>query len=145
MAGLCALTYTSEAIKKLTRPEIDHLLTRAQARNAEYGVTGVLLYTNERFIQYLEGPSEGVSTIWEIIKADPLHHRIVEHMREAIQAREFAQWSMAFRAGGSYGMSHPMHLDALLSGRFVDYGRGSTKAIEMLLDFWNLHRGQRAF
>lgn len=145
MAGLYAITYTSEAIPPLSRAQIDHLLSRAQARNGEHDVTGVLLYANGHFIQYIEGPAAGVSTIWEIIKADPLHHRVVEHAHEAIREREFAEWSMAFRAAGSYGMSHPMHLDALLSGRSIDYGRAMTKPIEMLLEFWNSHRGQSAF
>lgn len=145
MAGLYALTYTSEGIRPLSRPQIDHLLARAQARNAEHAVTGVLLYTNDHFIQYIEGPAEGVAAIWDIIKADPLHHRIVEHTREPIRERAFAEWAMAFRAGEAYGMSHPMHLDSLLSGRFVDYGRVKTRPIEMLLHFWNLHRGDSAF
>lgn len=145
MAGLFALTYTSEAVAFLSRPQIEHLLSRAQARNTEHDVTGVLLYANGHFIQYIEGPPAGVSTIWEIIKADPLHHRIVEHTYEPIRQREFAEWSMAFRADGSYGMSHPMHLDALLSGRSFDYGRVATKPVEMLLHFWNLHRGRSAF
>lgn len=145
MAGLRALTYLSEAIRPLSRPQIDHLLARAQARNQEHGVTGVLLYTNGHFIQYIEGPAEGVATIWAIIKADPLHHRIVEHAHESIREREFAEWSMAFRSEGAHGMSHPSHLDALLSGRFIDYGRALTGPIELLLRFWNSHRGQSAF
>jgi len=124
---------------------MDRLLSSAQARNTEHAVTGVLLYSNGHFIQYLEGPVAGVETIWDIIKADPLHHRIVEHTHEPIRQREFAEWSMAFRMGGFHGMSHPMHLDALLSGRSVGYGRVVTKSIERLLHFWNFHRGQGAF
>ncbi|MDM7942260.1 MAG: BLUF domain-containing protein [Hydrogenophaga sp.] len=145
MAGLRALTYLSEAISPLTRPQIEHLLKRAEARNGQHGVTGVLLYTNGHFIQYIEGPAEGVATIWDIIQADPLHHRIVELAHEPIREREFAQWSMAFRADGSHGMSHPTHLDALLTGRCADYGKALTGPTEKLLHFWNAHRGQSAF
>lgn len=140
MAGLFALTYTSEARGSLSRPQIEHLLSRAQARSVEQHVTGVLLYANGHFFQYIEGPAAGVSTIWEIIKADPLHHRIVEHTHEPIRQRDFAEWSMAFRADGSHGMSHPMHLDALLSGRSFAYGRAVTRPVEMLLHSWHLAR-----
>lgn len=145
MPGLRALTYTSEAKYPLARPQIDHLLARARERNAQEGVTGVLLYSNGHFMQYLEGPELGLQKIWEIIQADPLHHRIVERSYETILLREFDQWSMAFRASGMNGMSHPMHLDALLSGRFSRNTKSNSRSIEALLAFWNEHRGGSAF
>jgi Sensors of blue-light using FAD len=145
MPGIQALTYTSDARQLLSRPQIDHLLARARERNAQEGVTGVLLYSNGAFMQYLEGPEEGLSKIWHIIKTDPLHHQIVEQPREPVRVREFGEWSMAFRSGGTYGMSHPMQLDALLSGRFSENTRSSSESIGRLLAFWNKHRGTSAF
>ena len=145
MSGLCALTYTSEAKLPLLRSQIDHILLRSRERNSIEGVTGVLLYTDGRFMQYLEGPKSGLEKVWGVIKADPLHHRIVEDKMERIWVREFEQWSMAFRAGGTYGMSHPMHLDALLSGRSNENTGSSSASIQRLLEFWNQHKGARAF
>jgi len=145
MAGLRALTYTSHARQLLSRPQIDHVLARSRERNGQEGVTGVLLYSNGHFMQYLEGPEAGVAKIWEIIRSDPLHHRIVERSYETILLREFDQWSMAFRALGTYGMSHPMHLDSLLSGRLSEITRSTSSSIKELLAFWNAHRGGDAF
>ncbi len=52
---------------------------------------------------------------------------------------------MASRSEGAHGTSHPSHLDALLSGRFIDSGSALTGPIELLLHFWNSHKGQSAF
>lgn len=145
MRGIRALTYLSEARQLLSRPQLDHLLSRARERNLREGITGVLLYSNGQFMQYLEGPPDGLSRVWEIIQADPLHHRIVERSCERIAIREFEQWSMAFRASGSYGMSHPMHLDALLAGRFSENSQSKSRSITELLAFWNEFRGSDAF
>ena len=145
MSGLHALTYTSEAKVPLLRSQIDHILLRSRERNSIEDITGVLLSTDGRFMQYLEGPKSGLEKVWSIIKADPLHHRIVEEELERIWVREFEQWSMAFRAGGTYGMSHPMHLDALLSGRSNENTGSSSASIQRLLEFWNQHKGARAF
>jgi Sensors of blue-light using FAD len=146
MPGLHALTYVSEARQLLSRPQIDHLLERARERNAQEALTGVLLYTNGLFMQYLEGPETGLLKIWAVIQADPLHHRIDAQPIERIWIREFSQWSMAFRSGnGAYGMSHPMHLDKLLSGRLSQYGQSTSESIRGLLDFWNEYRGLNAF
>jgi hypothetical protein len=145
MAGLRALTYTSEAKELLSRQQIDHLLASARSRNEQERVTGVLLYSNGHFLQYLEGPELGLSKIWAIIQADPLHQLIVARAYETIYIREFDQWSMAFRAMEDYGMSHPMHLDSLLSGRFSENTRSTSLAIKTLLTFWKLHKGRGGF
>jgi hypothetical protein len=141
MPALYALTYGSEARHALLPSQIDHILQRSRERNALEGVTGVLLYTNNNFMQYLEGPLPGLERIWAIIEADPLHHRIVKQAMERIWVREFEQWSMAFRTDSGLGMSHPMHLDAMLSGRASAHAGTSSAAVRQLLAFWEQHRG----
>ncbi len=145
MSGLYALTYTSEARLPLLRSQIDHILLRSRERNPIQGVTGVLLYSDGKFMQYLEGPKPGLEEIFGIIKADSLHHRIVEEELERIWVREFEQWSMAFRSGGTYGMSHPMQLDALLSGRLIENMGSSSTSIQRIFEFWTQCKGLRAF
>ena len=98
MTDLHALVYVSRAAHVLSLSELDRLLVRAQARNRESGVTGVLLYSNLQFMQYLEGPGEAMAKIYGIIKADRQHHGIIELQRERIFVREFPEWSMAFRS-----------------------------------------------
>jgi hypothetical protein len=141
MTDLQSLVYVSTAVRPLSRPEIDHLLERARARNAQEGVTGVLLYSHGNFMQYLEGPACGLAKVYEVIVADPQHRGIIELVREPIQAREFADWSMAFRSISAFGISNPVGLDAMFSAGLVPT-RGTASAAYILLSkFWNKGMG----
>jgi hypothetical protein len=145
MLDLHALVYVSSATHLLSMPELNHLLERARARNAREGVTGVLLYSHGNFMQYLEGPASGMSKIYEIIKADPLHRGIIELLREPIRTREFADWSMAFRSISAFGMSSPEELEAVFFAKH-DPSAGPVSASHTLLaKFWNKGKGPVTF
>lgn len=94
--NLYTVSYTSSAIRFPTAQDFKYLLLRARARNEKEAVTGVLLYADGTFHQYIEGPAAGVDRVYAAILRDPLHHDIFELIREPIKRREFAQWSMAY-------------------------------------------------
>jgi hypothetical protein len=96
--GLRALVYVSTARHLLAPPELDHLLQAARARNRIEQVTGMLLYSDGNFMQYIEGPPQGLGTVYQIIRNDPLHHGLIELFNEPAPQREFAHWAMAFRS-----------------------------------------------
>jgi hypothetical protein len=137
MVDLHALVYVSTATHQLSLPEIRHLLERARARNIQEGITGVLLYSHGNFMQYLEGTSSGMSKVYDIIKADPLHKGIIELLREPIPSREFSGWSMAFRSISAFGTSDPPQLDAVFLARFDPAGLPPSAADTLLWKFWN--------
>lgn len=99
MAGsiLDSIIYVSSAVRLLSFDEIGHLLKRARERNKEYGITGVLLYDGGNFMQYLEGPENNLDVIYKIIQEDELHTGIILLSREAIEKRQFGDWSMGFQ------------------------------------------------
>jgi hypothetical protein len=137
MPDLHAIVYVSTANHLLSAEELNHLLSRARLRNEQERVTGVLLYSHGNFMQYLEGSAVGVSTIYEVIKADRMHHGIVELLNEPIQTREFAEWSMAFRSISAYGMTHPAHLNAMFEPGSAAPGAQGSAAHILLSKFWN--------
>lgn len=96
VGGLDSLIYFSTAVEVPTVAQLEHMLLRARERNASEGVTGVLIYAEGSFIQYLEGPGAGLDRVYRRIQADSLHHDIFEVYREPIGSREFAEWQMAF-------------------------------------------------
>lgn len=96
MKDLHAIVYVSSAVHVPSAAELERLLRRARERNAESEVTGLLLHHDGSFMQYIEGPRDALTVIFDIILKDPLHHRIIELMNEPVAAREFAGWSMAF-------------------------------------------------
>ena len=61
-------------------------------------VTGLLLFREGKFMQYLEGPKAGVLKIFEIIKTSSLHQDILEISIQPVERREYGDWSMAFLA-----------------------------------------------
>ena len=93
-----AIVYVSSAVRLLELDEILHILKRSRLRNAAHGVSGVLLYVGGNFMQYLEGPKSGLETIYEIIHRDETHSGIIQVSREAIQTRQFGDWSMGFQS-----------------------------------------------
>lgn len=137
MVQLYALVYASTAQHAPTRAELDRLLERARDRNARLGVTGLLLYSSLNFMQYLEGPAEGMHEVFECIKADPLHHGIIELLREPIREREFPDWQMGFRSISGFGTVSPPEVDAVFIARLEPGGPPPSAAQLMLSKFWN--------
>ena len=76
--------------------ELEALLTQSRSANEQADITGMLLYRNGRFIQYLEGPEQGVRTLLSRISADPRHTdvRVLDDTRP--RARQFAEWTMGY-------------------------------------------------
>lgn len=137
---LYAIVYISTAARLLSEQELERLGAGAKARNAEHAVTGVLLHSNGAFMQYLEGPARGLSHVYSFIKTDPLHYGVIDLIREPVQAREFADWSMAVRDVGALGQSAAAQHYALLSGQPLALASPGSAARELLLGFWGRGR-----
>jgi hypothetical protein len=137
---LQVLVYVSTAAYRFSPAEIDHMIERAQARNAEEGVTGILLYNDGNILQYLEGPASGVSKIYEIIKADTLHYGIIELLREPISKRDFPEWSMAFCSLNKVILSQQTQFNERLSQRLDPSDIPMSSARMLITKLWNLGR-----
>ena len=96
MSELHAIVYVSSATHLLSQKELEDLLCRARARNLTENVSGLLLYCDGNFMQYIEGPREPLLSIYQLICADNLHKGLIELLNEPIISREFAGWSMAY-------------------------------------------------
>jgi hypothetical protein len=71
------------------------LLERLRAHNAARDLTGLLLCSDDRFVQVLEGPEAAVCALYARIRRDP-RHRDVATLREGLGPRRFAGWAMGF-------------------------------------------------
>jgi hypothetical protein len=73
------------------------ILNTSRERNAQGGVTGVLLADERMFVQCLEGPRDAVFEVWYRIQDDPRHQCLVELLHEEnADARLYPDWSMGF-------------------------------------------------
>lgn len=141
-ADLYAIVYVSRAVRAIALTELMRVLDGARRRNAEEGITGVLLYSDKSFMQYMEGPAAGLSRVYGIIKHHPLHYGLIDLIREPIREREFADWAMAFHVVGAFGKASPIQQDALLAERLRITSRPPSAACGLLSEFW--HRGRGA-
>jgi hypothetical protein len=91
---LRAIAYVSSAIAPLAVPELESLHQQAMAWNQRQGITGVLLYSDGNFMQYIEGPAPEIDRLYERIRADARHRALIELLNEATAQRSFAQWHM---------------------------------------------------
>lgn len=102
-AALIELVYLSNALPHdFPDVELARILASARRRNAELGVTGVLLYQAGTFLQLLEGPADAVRHLYaDIIHDDPRHRALVHCWEQPIAARSFPRWWMGYADGGA--------------------------------------------
>lgn len=94
--NLYQLVYSSIRTKACTQEEIEKILASCQANNPKHDVTGVLLHSNDNFIQYLEGGKE-IIKLFDHIKADPRHKSVVLLNYAPLSKRVFPTWHMGYK------------------------------------------------
>lgn len=93
--ALQAFAYVSEVVQGIGGPDIDRILAAAATHNRVAGVTGVLMFDGRRFLQYLEGPDDGMALVQLRIQNSPSHTRIRVLARGPVATRQFPRWTIA--------------------------------------------------
>lgn len=91
---LTTLLYRSHISEDVPVKILGGMVSRASQFNAEFDVTGILLFNGTHFFQLLEGPEAGVLTVYERICADQKHYNLVELMRDYAPSRRFGNAGM---------------------------------------------------
>jgi|SRR5450432_3261527 Sensors of blue-light using FAD len=91
------IVYASSASKAFTKSDLQALLQEIRPKNAELGVTGMLLYKDGNFMQALEGDQEVLTRLVGIIERDSRHKGFIALLRGTSEERLFPEWSMGFR------------------------------------------------
>ena len=87
----------------MTCKELREILTTARERNGQCGISGLLLYKNGRFMQFLEGPEEAVRSLMNKLSVDHRHQDVMVLEEDVEESRQFPTWAMAFKS-----MSDPL-------------------------------------
>jgi len=90
-------TYISTPTRPMSTDDLMDILNTSRLNNASNGITGMLLFTGNEFIQILEGDENIIEGLLATIKKDSRHKdfRVVE--RKKITMREYPEWSMGFK------------------------------------------------
>ena len=91
---LVRMMYASRATETV-RPEVlNAILKKSTQNNPAAGVTGVLCFSGNIYLQVLAGGRSQVSKLYNRIAQDPRHTEVVVLSYEEIEERRFAGWAM---------------------------------------------------
>lgn len=95
------MVYASEAVAEIvadglgqTEGRLCSIIDDAARFNRDAGVTGVLLFDGERFLQYLEGPEDGLSVAYSRVVGAGSHSGLIELQRGRVGRRRLPSWPM---------------------------------------------------
>jgi hypothetical protein len=93
---LYQLVYSSTRNSSCTEEEIQKILASCKKNNPEQSITGVLLHSDNHFIQYLEGDKD-IIKLYDQIKTDTRHSRVILLSYGPIRERMFPSWHMGYK------------------------------------------------
>ena len=91
---LVHLSYCSHAQTPLEQADLDLILKASQRNNQRDDVTGLLTYSGEVFVQFLEGPLEAVRRLMSRLEGDSRHRDILILSQGSDHERIFSDWDM---------------------------------------------------
>lgn len=100
------LSYISSAAHPMSTEALVALLQTCVNNNQRDGLTGMLLFANDTFLQTLEGEEAAVERVYAKILKDPRHDNIKPLSRRPIERRQYSDWSMGFRRLSDADVKH---------------------------------------
>jgi hypothetical protein len=92
---LYTFVYCSRAAEGVDDAEVNRLIEAAQRYNLTCGITGVLVFGNGVFFQWIEGPAAQVRRLMASLHVDPRHYDIVSlDQSEEKRERLYENWQM---------------------------------------------------
>ncbi|MBB1162569.1 BLUF domain-containing protein [Aquariibacter albus] len=91
---LVRLLYASRATEAVSPALIDAVLAASRQHNPALGITGILCWGGDIFMQVIEGGRDTVNALYAAIVRDPRHRDVVLLHYEEVSERRFAGWTM---------------------------------------------------
>lgn len=91
---LRVVVYRSRAVDRWDAARLAALAQQASRFNARTGITGILLFDGQYFVQLLEGPVDAVDRLVGRIVDDPRHAEVLVLVDEIARRRGLARWAM---------------------------------------------------
>lgn len=91
---LVRLLYASRATGPLIESVQESILQQSRAHNPAKGITGILCFSEDMFMQVLEGGRDEVCELYNTIVRDARHKEVRILSFEEIRERRFGSWTM---------------------------------------------------
>lgn len=92
------IVYSSRTTHPLSAKDLEKILEDARTGNKKRHITGVLLLTEDVFLQILEGEKSVVQALMQSIKADTRHSQVTVFYEADVDSPAFSSFSMAYLA-----------------------------------------------
>jgi hypothetical protein len=86
--------YASRVAAPLPTAILDEILAQSRRNNPQRGITGLLCFTSDVFVQVLEGGRDEVCDLYNAIVRDERHSKVRLLTYEEIDERRFGNWTM---------------------------------------------------
>lgn len=138
---LSQLVYVSKRNANCTEEEITDILEACKKNNPGLGITGILMYNENKFIQLVEGDSRTIMNLYDKIKDDSRHSNCIMVSLSPIKEKTFPSWHMGSKNVSDNVMDydtqisaeHKRTFDNILSGKEQDGDR----VLKTLQKFFN--------
>lgn len=138
---LSYIVYVSQRNPNCTREEIDNILKACERNNSHSDATGVLLYSDSRFIQYLEGDYKKIISLYDKIKQDPRHRNVVMVQMGQVDERQFPSWQMGSKKFSDKKIDYKTHLSMEEAVVFAEILEGQeqtgNKSLDLIRNFFD--------
>lgn len=129
---LVNLIYASRTNPAFNPQDIEDILRSSARNNERAGLTGILAFNSDYFLQCLEGSRDAVNDAYHRILHDRRHHDPVILSYQEVSRRQFPQWSMGYMGGFC------QHRDILRryasTVEFAPYEMSGQSATDLLLE-----------
>ena len=89
------IVYCSRAAHGVDKEALEKIIATARHHNPRFGITGLLVFGSGVFFQWLEGPKDNVTSLFQMISADARHSDVVLLTQEdEFRERLFPNWDM---------------------------------------------------
>lgn len=96
--ALTRLVYVSRKTADCRFNDVVSILDSSRRRNEAERITGMLCFSNDYFLQCLEGSKQAVNAVYRRILNDPRHSDVVLLHYQETTTRDFDGWSMGYVA-----------------------------------------------
>jgi Sensors of blue-light using FAD len=90
------IIYCSQATSDVSPDELVALLQVSRANNERAGLSGMLLYSSQSFLQVLEGAEQALEATYARILADDRHMNLRMLTNADVAVAMFPDWTMGF-------------------------------------------------
>lgn len=94
MSDLITISYRSKAVLSDPTRDVQDIVSKSHRRNEAHGITGILLFDGEFFMQTIEGPPAATRAVFVSIIEDDRHENVVPLFISEIEERDFPDWHM---------------------------------------------------